>query len=557
MVNVINRGFQWSSLSLLVSVLFLSQGLMAQEKSDVEPASCRCCSLDRFYASWMKELPRPKLRKYLGNASLKITTKSEKAQQYFNQGLNCIHGFWEFEAYRYFLAVIEEDPECAMGYWGISMSLPGKNSEAKAERKLAVEMAKKLSVKASEHEQFYIQSLDVLISLGTDDSIDVLKKIVSKYPEDMNAVGLCAYWLRKGYDAEGKPFDRTAEAIRMIESALKKHPDNTGLIHYYIHIIEAGPDFKKAQPYLDELIKHGKEVSHLVHMPAHIYFLGGDYEKAAKACADCYKLETEYFKLEKISPIDQPNYAHNLLYWSKVLAEKGDYEEAVRVAKLLADSYNSSDRENGAKRQLNYDAITAESFIEMRFNEFEKAKAALNLEKVDKESALYYHLQFLGHYCLLMLEMQKEKGEWNVVYTELEEMEKVYKQFKAAQNKEPSNQAVNQNAERRMKIFLSASRVWQMNVESGKKLDLSWVEFLLADEKKLPYDEPPILPCVMAEEVGDLCLLRKNGKLAIKYFEMALIQRPNSKPILQGLLSSYKLVGREKKIAELELLLQP
>ncbi len=560
MTSLSMRKFQWSSFSLFMGVMFLSQSVMAQDKSEddpVKPAVCRCCSLDRFYAPWMKELPRPKLRQHLGNASLKITTKSERSQKYFDQGLNCIHGFWEFEAYRYFLAVIEEDPDCAMGYWGIAMSLPGKLSEAKDERTLALEKAKKLSVNVSEQEKLYIQCLDNLINLGTKGATGTLKVIIDKYPEDMNAVGLYSYWVKDGYDGEGKAFTGTMEAVKMIEAGLKKAPNNIGLMHYYIHIIEPGPNFMKAEQYLKELTRQGKEISHLVHMPAHIYFLDGQYGKAANACAECYEVELAYFKHEKISPIDQPNYSHNLLYWSKILAELGDYKNAIRVARLLADSYDSSERENMTKSKLNYDAITAEYFIEVRFNKFAKAKESLNLAKVDDQSAFYSYLDFLRRYCDIMMEMQKEKGDWNIVYTQLEEMQKLYKKFIKANANEPLNQAVNDNAKRLMKIYLSASRVWQMNVETGKNLDLSWVEFLLADEGKLRYDEPPLLPSVMAEEIGDLSLSRKNSKLAIQYYELALTQRPNSRPILRSLLKSYELLGDEKKVAEIKSLLQP
>ena len=102
---------------------------MAQDKG-----TCRCCDLGRIYAPYLKKLPTPKKRDNIGNSHLKITTKSETAQEWFDQGLNLLHSFWEFEAYRCFLQAAKEDPDCAMAYWGICMSLPGKNAESTVER---------------------------------------------------------------------------------------------------------------------------------------------------------------------------------------------------------------------------------------------------------------------------------------------------------------------------------------------------------------------------------------------------------------------------------------
>ena len=64
-----------------------------------------------------RELPPPPLMTGTGDASLKITTRSEQAQAYFNQGLRLLHCFWDFEAYRAFKEAARLDPSAAMAYW--------------------------------------------------------------------------------------------------------------------------------------------------------------------------------------------------------------------------------------------------------------------------------------------------------------------------------------------------------------------------------------------------------------------------------------------------------
>jgi len=56
----------------------------------------------------------------LGNYSRQITTSVEAAQVWFNRGLIWCYGFNQEEAVRCFEKVIELDPDCAMGYWGIA-----------------------------------------------------------------------------------------------------------------------------------------------------------------------------------------------------------------------------------------------------------------------------------------------------------------------------------------------------------------------------------------------------------------------------------------------------
>ena len=65
-----------------------------------------------------RELPPPPPMTGIGDANLKITTNSEQAQAYFNQGLRLLHCFWDFEAYRAFKEAARLDPSAAMAYWG-------------------------------------------------------------------------------------------------------------------------------------------------------------------------------------------------------------------------------------------------------------------------------------------------------------------------------------------------------------------------------------------------------------------------------------------------------
>jgi hypothetical protein len=52
----------------------------------------------------------------LGTYHCPITTTSELAQRYFNQGMRLVYGFNHNEAIRAFQEVLRLDPNCAMAY---------------------------------------------------------------------------------------------------------------------------------------------------------------------------------------------------------------------------------------------------------------------------------------------------------------------------------------------------------------------------------------------------------------------------------------------------------
>src|SRR5438094_762063 len=59
----------------------------------------------------------------LGTWRHPIATRSPEAQKFFDQGLTLYYGFNRYEALRSFRKVAELDPQAAMAYWGIAMSL--------------------------------------------------------------------------------------------------------------------------------------------------------------------------------------------------------------------------------------------------------------------------------------------------------------------------------------------------------------------------------------------------------------------------------------------------
>src|SRR5262249_2277983 len=101
----------------------------------------------------------------LGTYSRKVTTKSEEAHRYFDQGLGFLQGFNHRAAIRAFQQAAALDPKCAMAHWGIALaSGPHINSMAVSTKdaELAwkeLQVAQKNLGNASPVEQALIEAL--------------------------------------------------------------------------------------------------------------------------------------------------------------------------------------------------------------------------------------------------------------------------------------------------------------------------------------------------------------------------------------------------------------
>ena len=111
----------------------------------------------------------PPLWDGLGSITYKITTKNERAQAYFNQGLRLAYAFNHGEAQRAFRKAQKLDPDCAMCFWGEALVLgPNINlpmqEDAIAPAYAAAQKAIALAGKATPREQALISALAVRYS---------------------------------------------------------------------------------------------------------------------------------------------------------------------------------------------------------------------------------------------------------------------------------------------------------------------------------------------------------------------------------------------------------
>jgi len=237
----------------------------------------------------------------LGTYHRPISTKSELAQKFFDQGLRLVYGYYSPEATASFREALRHDPENPMLYWGLALALgPIPNSrflafrdDPKEEGRKAIAAAREHAAKGTPVEQALIETLSVRYDvdryldrdLRDAQYIEAARKTHERFPKDLEAAYLYAdalmthaawsYWRR-----DGSPLPGTREAVRTLEGIMALNPNHPGAVHLYIHLFESSAQPERALPQADRLESLMPKAGHMVHMPSHIYVRTGEYEKA-------------------------------------------------------------------------------------------------------------------------------------------------------------------------------------------------------------------------------------------------------------------------------------
>jgi tetratricopeptide (TPR) repeat protein len=231
-----------------------------------------------------------------GAHQYKISTKSDSAQFYFNQGLSFYYGYHFTESLASFKESSRFDPSCAMSYWGQALSMgPYYNTyiyRMKKEVPEAITAMLEHTATVSEKEKALIQAMQKRYSNDLTNAdrkqLDVqyetaLALLKKKYPEDyditalyIDAVMLQHKWDFWNHDGTPKPW--TTSLVAECEAVLKtsKHP---AILHYYIHLTEASRQPARALASADLLKDNLPGIAHMVHMSSHMYQRNGLYAK--------------------------------------------------------------------------------------------------------------------------------------------------------------------------------------------------------------------------------------------------------------------------------------
>ncbi len=295
-------------------------------------------------------------RQYPGFAGYErtITTRSARAQRWFDQGMQLLYGFNHDEAIRSFQEASALDPDAPMPYWGIAyanginINDPQMNEQRSTDAYRAAQSALARVDNASSVERALIEAVSERYTWPIPKDRARLDKAYAgamqtaykMHPNDPDVAALYAeslmnlqpwdYWTN-----DGEPKGRAAEFVGVLEGALASYPNHPGANHFYIHAVEASEDPDRAVPAAERLLRLVPGSGHLVHMPSHIFIRVGRYADAAQSNIDAIDSDVRYF--EQAPPANFYNlyYGHNIHFLAYASMMSGQYEEAITAARRL------------------------------------------------------------------------------------------------------------------------------------------------------------------------------------------------------------------------------
>ncbi len=306
----------------------------------------------------------------VGTYSRPISTDSDLAQQYFDQGLRFTFGYYFPEAVASFTEATRQDPECAMCYWGLALTIsPNPNSrrftaiqdDPQGHGWASIKKALELRGSASEVERAFISALAVRYDRDRHPERDARDaayvaatiEVSERYPHDPEAATMVAdaimtttpweYWRP---DGTARP--KVVQAKEALERAVAINEHHPWANHLYIHLMENSQTPWMALPHAERLEATMPGEGHIVHMPSHIYLRVGQYARATASnqrsrAADAQLVElwgdAEFptgISTYGLSARGHPTHASDFLHAAAMM--QGNYAAAMEAAHVMANA---------------------------------------------------------------------------------------------------------------------------------------------------------------------------------------------------------------------------
>jgi tetratricopeptide (TPR) repeat protein len=480
----------------------------------------------------------------MGRYSHPISTRNQEAQRFFDQGLNMLYGFNRYEAMRSFRRASELDPAALMPIWGmvmangphINMDLDGDvDQKAYCD---AIQKGRALPSRTAERERSYFEAAskrcgnqqNVNPEADAIDYRDAMRELTHRYPDDLDAATFYAESLMilrrwKWYGPDGVAAEGMDEAIRTLESVMRRQPDHPGANHLYIHAVEMSPTPERAIPSAQRLLGIVPAAGHLVHMPGHIFMLLGDYEMVASSNERAAQVDREYMDATGIKGIYLGYYVHNLHFIAVGRAMQGRFGDAKRAADQLASAVNPLIAVMPAMAEY---FAPAPLFALLRFHRWADT---LKLEPPDPKLPVNRALWHFARVSALAGLNRKTEARQE------------FEAFNSARKQVPNDSpwANNKSAD----ILSIADSILQAKLADQPDVAIAHWQSAVEQQDRLQYDEPPPWFYPIRESLGGALLRSGRPAEAEAVFREGLKRSPRNARLLFGLMESLKAQKKE------------
>jgi tetratricopeptide (TPR) repeat protein len=210
------------------------------------------------------------------------TSCSPQAQTGFQLGVAELHSFEYGTAEAQFHKVQQQDPGCAIAYWGEAMTLyhPLWNNPSKQDLKDGWALVQKgeAAKEKSPREGEYLDAMAAFYKPGeqvTEDRANAysaaMEKLHDAHPEDEEAAIFYALSLLGSESPSDTSLSHSKKAVAILNQVLAKDPDHPGVTHYIIHACDNPKMAPEALAAARQYARIAPGSAHAVHMPSHIF----------------------------------------------------------------------------------------------------------------------------------------------------------------------------------------------------------------------------------------------------------------------------------------------
>lgn len=525
-------------------------------------ASCAMAAMAAEVASVDEAIPKAVLAlaeptpiEFPSGLEMAVAASTDKAQKHVNQGLNHLHGGWEFEASRHFAAAMREDPECLLAHWGMVMCLLAPSQETTETRAAAIERMIHLANKetGTELEQGYTYGLIKYLEEGPAGAANAFRKVARKFPNDLQSGIFAALFGRSGYDELGtaKPDQEAAEAGLL--DLIKKHPNSPLPLNALLTIRAEAPDLSDSLELARRLSQFSPTYPPYAHLLGHYQWRSGQHGKAATSFTHASYYYEKWMKENAVNVADCPEWVKSECYRVVSLASRGDFDTAYPAARKLAATPVPNDRAASAgARLLQWDAETLPARVLLHRGLPGNAKEALlsmgapDEQRARSNTSLAY---WWSDGIRLLLEAQRLLDEgstdqarlvMNAITQHGENMART--QAKAAATGERSAWL---RAFRAFEVLAASQRGRMILAGPKERAGTAYNWFAAAADGQFPAPMmfPPMVLTPMASRLAEFHLWENQPQKAVEAYQRALTAFSNDMQSLLGLKNACLQAG--------------
>jgi len=480
----------------------------------------------------------------LGSLAFNISGPAS-IQPAFNLGMKLLHSFEYDEAEKVFAGIIDEQPDCAMAYWGIAMSnfhplwTPPSAAELTKGSK-AIAIAQSIP-QVPAKEAAYIDAISAFYKNW--DKVDhrsrcinfekAMEKLHGTFPNDHEAAVLYALALDAAADPTDKTFLNQRKAGTILQSLYPGQPDHPGIVHYIIHSYDSPELASLALPAARKYASLAASSAHALHMPSHIFTRLGLWDEdihsnlASVSSAQCYA-----------QAIKKPHWdeeLHGMDYLVYAYLQRGDNTHAMQQLDILTAMQEVHPA--NFKVAFAFAAIPSRVLLE---NKQWAAAAALTPPTANLVWADFPWPQAMVHFTRLMGSIHTSNKV--AANTELEALNRIHDTLIAQKDAYKANQVA---------IQIKTGEAWML-LKAGNKAEALKSMQLAADledkTEKHPVSPGEVIPA--REFLGDLLLQMNEPEKALQAYEADLKKHPNRFNGLYGAGLAAEKTGNKAKAGQ-------